>query len=102
MLIERLTFSAKYGKGDALLDAIREFQRLFGAQVGVPSRVVTDRTGKMFTVAWDMEYADLQAWAAAMTTERAMFGTPEFAKWFASMEPLIESGDRQLLDVVEL
>ena len=102
MLIERMTFNAKYGKGDAVLDSIREFQRLFGARVGVPSRVATDRTGKMFTVTWDMEHADITAWAAAELAEREMFGTPEFGQWFAKMEPLIESGSRQLFEVVAL
>jgi hypothetical protein len=102
MLIERTTFVAKYGKGDALLDVIRDFAKQFGPQVGIPIRVATDRTGPMFTVVWDMEHADLRAWADAMATEREIFGTPEFARWFASMEPLVERGTRELLETVDL
>ena len=35
-------------------------------------------------------------------TEREIFGTPEFAEWFAKMEPLVESGDRELFEAVDL
>jgi hypothetical protein len=102
MLIERSTFVAKYGKGDALIDVIRDFRRQFGEQVGGPMRVATDRTGPMFTITWDMEFPDLNAWVAANASEREMFGTPEFGRWFAKMEPLVERGSRELLETVEI
>jgi hypothetical protein len=102
MLIERMTFVARYGKGDALLDSLREFNRLFGARLGSPGRVATDRTGRMFRIVWDIDHADLAAWAASTATEREIFGTPEFAEWFAKMEPLVESGDRELFEAVDL
>lgn len=102
MLIERMTFIAKYGKGDALLESMRDFNRLFGAQLGAPGRMATDRTGRMFRITWDIEHADLAAWAAATATERAIFATQEFGNWFAKMEPLVESGERELLETVDL
>lgn len=102
MLIERTTFAVKYGKGDALLDVLREFVRTFGSEFNRPMRVATDRTGPMFTVVWDMEYESLDAWAAGMNQERAVFGRPDFGAWFAKMEPLIDSGKRELFETVDI
>jgi hypothetical protein len=102
MLIERMTFRAKYGKGDALLEVIRDFSRQFGDLVARPVRLATDRTGTMFTVTWDIEYDDTEDWVAGDKKERALFGTPEFAAWFATMEPLVDSASRDLFETVEL
>lgn len=103
MIIERTTFKARYGKGDALIDVIRDFVPAFGDRMGAPVRVATDRTGEMFIVTWDIEYDDLAAWAASMEKERdAIFATPEFGAWFARMEPLIESASRELFETVDI
>ena len=101
MLIERLTFQAKYGHGDALVDVMREFSKKYAADIGSAEvRICTDRTGSMFTVVVDSEHADRDAWAQAQVKARTMFGRSDWQAWFAKMQPLVERGDRQLLDVV--
>ena len=103
MIVERLTFQAKYGQGDALVQLIREFNQTAGPR-GIPTvpRVYVDRTGPMFTVIWDSEHADMAALAAAGEQEQSMYGDPEFQSWFAKMMPLVERGERQLLETIEL
>ncbi|MBA4181892.1 MAG: hypothetical protein C0506_14980 [Anaerolinea sp.] len=103
MIVERLTFQAKYGQGDALVGLVREFNRI-GASKGLPTvpRVYVDRTGPMFTVIWDSEHKDITAYAANSATETSMYSDPEFQAWFAKMMPLVERGERQLLEAIDL
>lgn len=103
MIVERLTFQAKYGQGDALVNLVREFNRI-GAAKGLPTvpRVYVDRTGPMFTVIWDSEHADIAAYATATGTETGMYSDAEFQTWFAKMIPLVERGERQLLETIDL
>jgi hypothetical protein len=56
----------------------------------------------MFTVIMDTEYTDMQAVAAADAENQQMYGDPEFQSWFAKMVPLVERGERQLLETVDL
>lgn len=103
MIIERLTFQAKYGQGDALVGLLREFNAT-AASKGLPpiARVYVDRTGPMFTVIWDSESADLAAYATDSANQAAMYGDPDFQAWFAKMTPLVERGERQILETIEL
>ena len=103
MLIERLTFQAKYGQGDALVALIREMNTISAAK-GLPTmqRVCVDRTGRMFTVIMDSESKDLAAYAVSAADESGMYSDPEFQAWFAKMVPLVERGERQLLESVDL
>ena len=103
MIVERLTFQAKYGQGDALVNLVREFNKIAGAK-GLPTvpRVYVDRTGPMFTVIWDSEHKDINAYAADASTESSMYGDPDFQAWFATMTPLVERGERQLLETIDL
>ena len=103
MIVERLTFQAKYGQGDALVGLVREFNATAKAK-GLPpiARVYVDRTGPMFTAVWDSEHKDLAAYAAASGAENAMYSDPEFQAWFARMIPLVERGERQLLEAINL
>lgn len=103
MIIERLTFQAKYGQGDALIALLREFNKTAAAK-GLPviPRVSVDRTGPMFTVIWDSESTDLAAYATDSSNQAAMYADPDFQAWFAKMMPLVERGERQLLETIEL
>ena len=103
MLVERTTFQAKYGKSDALIDLIRTFAKEFAPRAGIPvPKVYTDLTGTMFQVIWDQEYRDAADHAEGAKKREAMFSDPAWQQWFAKMEPLVESGDRRLLNVVPL
>ena len=100
MIVERLTFQAKYGHGDELVALIK------AAPIGsgpVPtSRLYTDITGTMFTVQLEVEHADLAAMAASEAEQRADYGRSDFQEWFAKMVAVTEKGERQLLNVETL
>lgn len=45
---------------------------------------------------------DLAALARRQNSEQAGYGSQEFQDWFAKMQPLVERGERELLQVVAL
>ncbi len=104
MLIERLTFQAKYGQGDALIGVIRDFSKKFAGEFNGSAgfRVCTDQTGPMFTIIWDTEHRDLMSYADFETKSQSVFAREDWQAWFAKMQPLVERGERQLLSVVDL
>jgi hypothetical protein len=94
MIAQRLTFQAKYGRGDELVALFREYAANQAADTIV--RIYTDLTGTMFTVQVEMEYPDMDAVARAEEEQRAEYGTPAFQDWFARMTDVVERGERQL------
>ena len=97
MIVERDVFQAKYGRGDELVEVIKDGQEM-AAKWGVSSqRILTDLTGPFFTVVWEVEYESL----ADFERTSEAFGDPEFEQWFARMPELIESGSRELFTIVK-
>lgn len=99
MITERLTFRAKYGQGDALVALLKENLATMPPPADVQGiRLYTDRTGAMFTVAFEVDHPDLRAYATNSVTEGSDFGTKEFQDWFAKMVDCTEAGERQLFN----
>ena len=98
MLTERLTFKAKYGHGDELVALIRESFAEMGMMGATSARIYTDRTGTMFTVVMEADYANLAAYATATGGDEA-FSDAKFQEWFARMVAVTEGGERQLLNM---
>jgi len=94
MIVERLTFRAKYGRGDELVALMKSAPG--GPVVG---RIYTDHTGPMFTVQVEFEHADLRAYTETTLSETGEYATPAFQEWFAKMVACTEVGDRQLLNM---
>ena len=97
MIVERLTFRAKYGHGDELVALMK--QAPGGSTGPMTGRLYTDLTGPMFTVQMEIEYPDLAGYAAANANLEQDYGTPEFQQWFAKMVAVTERGERQLFNV---
>jgi hypothetical protein len=101
MIIERMTFQAKYGEGDALVSVFREFNRVWAKKYRMTTaKIYTDATGEMFTVIVDTAFKDMSEMAAAQARNAQMYADPAFGQWFARMQPLVRSGSRQLLNSV--
>ncbi len=106
MIVERISFRAKYGRGDELVSLMKAFATdvapAIGAGGAAMKRVYTDHTGPMFTVQGEIEYADLRAYTDATLSETAQYGSQAFQQWFAKMVECTESGERQLLNLTVL
>ncbi len=106
MIVERLNFRAKYGRGDELVALMTSYATDVGPKIGVDGaslkRIYTDLTGSMFTVQAEIEYADLAAYAASSGGDSQQYGSSVFQQWFAKMVECTELGERQLLNVTVL
>ncbi|MBI5948648.1 MAG: hypothetical protein HY875_10975 [Chloroflexi bacterium] len=100
MIVERQVFYAKYGKGDALVNVFKRLPTIMSAaQLGFSEqRILTDMTGTMFRVIVELTWKDAASWQTAMPK---VFAQPNFAAWFAEMEPLVDRGETELLNVVQ-
>ena len=93
MIIVRDVFHAKYGKGGELVALLKE------ANQELPHgyrSILTDASGPFFTVVAEMQVANLAEWEKLIGE---IFSNPEFGKWFARMEPLVRSGQREFYNV---
>ena len=98
MITERLTFRARYGQGDALSTLLKDSVNVMPTEGILAARSYTDFTGTFFTCAFEFDYADLNAWAAASQRDIADYGTSDFQEWFAKMVACTETGERQLFN----
>ncbi len=99
MITERISFRAGYGKGDQLVALFKEQTNgLFSNPLVLAARLYTDLTGPMFSVIAEIDFADLDAYAAFLKQDMAEYGTKDFQDWFARMMAVTEYGERQLLN----
>ena len=93
MILVRDVFQAKYGKGGELVALLKEFRDKWSPYA---SRILTDVSGPFFTVVAETELESLAEWERRIPE---VFSAPEFAQWFARMEPLVESGQREFYNI---
>jgi hypothetical protein len=98
MIVLHNVFQAKYGKGAELVALFKEFRQVWPQKYGFRFRVLTDVSGPFFTVVTEAELPSLAEWEKR---NAEIFSDPDFPKWFARMEPLVESGHREFYNVVE-
>ncbi len=96
MIIVRNVFQAKYGKGDELVQVMKDSQAIWPSERKV--RIMTDLSGPFFTVVTEADYESFSAWEA---DAKKTFGDDRFAGLFERMMPLVESGSREFYTLVE-
>ncbi len=97
MIVERLVFQAKYGKGDELVALMKQMSKEMSASgPGRNFRVLTDRSGTFFTVVVEFEWESLGEWEkgfAQMVSDRSAQEAMDRSI------ALIESGRREFYNV---
>ena len=96
MIVVRNVFQAKYGKGDELVQLLKEYTTMWPS--GRNARILTDLSGPFFTAVGEVIYDSLSAWE---TDSREIFGDARFAAWFERTVPLVDSGRREFYNLVE-
>jgi hypothetical protein len=97
MIQVRNVFQAKYGKGDELVQLIKESNAMWPTKAR-NVRVLTDLSGTFFTVVGESEWDSFGAWE---DSAQVLFGDPRFAAWFERMTALVDSGHREFYNLVE-
>ena len=95
MILVRDVFQAKYGKAGALVALFEEAREKWPAGYA-RGRILTDRSGRFFTVVTETEVEDLGAWERQ---NREVMAMPAFAGWFERMTDLVESGQREFYTI---
>lgn len=100
MLIARHVFQAKYGRADELVALFRELNARMreDGQETPRFRILTDVSGRFFTVVTEVEVENLADWEGRFRTSMAR---PWIGEWFGRMTPLVESGSREFYTLVE-
>jgi hypothetical protein len=103
MLIERLVWQAKFGQGDAVVAAFKDFRDRLAPQYGIPAyaRILVDATGPMFTVVVDTEYPDMESLARAYAERGQHYASADFHEWFGTWTNAVERGTRELYRVID-
>jgi hypothetical protein len=102
VITERLTFRAKYGQGDALVALMKQSFDIMPSDDIAGARIYTDHTGPMFTVAMEIDHADLAAYAKSSMSDGSDYARSDFQQWFAKMVECTEMGERQLFNSEKL
>ena len=99
MIIVRNVFRLKFGKAREATAVMKEaiaIQRRLGVDAG--QRLLTDVTGPFYTLILELTLPNL---AAAETTLSKVMGDREFRANYEKFVPLVESGHREIFNVVQ-
>jgi hypothetical protein len=99
MIIVRNTFRLKFGKAREALAIMKEglaIQKRAG--VDVSQRLLTDVTGTFYTLTLELTLPNL---AALDTMMPKVMGDKDWQANYQKLTPLVESGHREILTVVE-
>jgi hypothetical protein len=94
MIVVRGVFQAKYGQGGDLVALFKEAREKW--PVKYADRILTDASGRFFTVVVETEFESLAAWEQAQAEYLAR---SEFGDWFERMTRLVESGRREFYNI---
>ncbi len=99
MIVVRNVFHLKFGKAREAVAAMKEgvaIQKRLG--VDVNQRLLTDLTGSFYTLVLELTLPNL---AALETTLSKVMSDKDFHANYEKLVPLVESGHREVFNVVE-
>jgi hypothetical protein len=101
MIVVRNVFQLKYGKAREALALLREglgIQKRALGDVDFSTRLLTDLTGRFYTIVMELTLADL---ATFEKHAPRLFGDKEFQAHLQQINPLVDSGYREIFSIVE-
>ena len=98
MIVVRNIFQLKFGKAKNAKALIKENQELMKKYGHATSRFLTDLTGEYYTFIMETTYENL---AAFEKSSQDAMGAKEFGKWYSKFVPLVESGRREIFNLVD-
>ena len=101
MVVIRNVFRLKFGQAKQVLPILKEglaIQKRLAAGTDFSARLLTDVTGPFYTVVLELTVPSL---ASMETTGPRIMGDAEFQANYQKLVPLVESGYREVFNVVE-
>lgn len=98
MILVRDVFQLKFGKARDAKELWKEGFKENKQLAEVPHRILTDLTGKAYTIVLEMTFENLGQYEESL---KKALSTPEWKNWYAQFVPLVESSYREIFTVVE-
>ncbi|MGE5199764.1 MAG: hypothetical protein ACM3H9_08995 [Rhodospirillaceae bacterium] len=99
MILVRDVFRLKYGQARPALALWKEGRSfLENTESAAPARLLTDLVGQSYTLVLEMTFQDLPAYERA---SRSVMGRDGWRAWYQKFVPLVESGYREIFNIVE-
>ena len=97
MIIVRNIFQLKFGKAKEAITLVKENQDFMKNNGAGNTRFMTDLTGKFYTFIMESSYDSLATYENSASTT---MGSKEFSSWYQKFIPLVESGHREIFNVI--
>ena len=99
MIVIRNVFRLKFGQSKPAVAAFKEGRAMM-KKMGMiaESRLLTDLVGKSYTLVHELQVENLSAFEQEM---RKVTGSPEWRSWYDTFVPYVESGSREIFNVVD-
>lgn len=98
MILVREIFQVKFGRMKEVLGLVKEVGKIMNVPGHELGRVCTDITGPFYTLVFESAFKNL---ADYEDREKSIGKNDEWKKWYAKFTPLIDSGRREIYNIVE-
>jgi hypothetical protein len=99
MIVVRNVFRLKFGQARPALAAWKEgFEIMKRAGMKGSPRLLTDLVGPSYTLVMESTYESLTAFEREAGS---VMGNEDWKKWYAKFVPLVDSGYREVYNIVE-
>jgi hypothetical protein len=90
-------FQLKFGKAKEASALIKENDALIKKHGGAPTRFLTDITGPFYTLVMEITYGSI---SDMEKQQKEIMSSKEFSDWYQRFIPLVESGKREMFNIV--
>lgn len=99
MIVVRNVFQIKFGQAKPAVAAFKEMRTLaHKAGLTNASRLLTDLTGASYTLVHELTFEGLGDFEQQT---KKVFSSPEWRTWYDKFIPYVESGSREIYNIVE-
>lgn len=99
MIVVRNTFQLKYGQARPAVALFKEnLEMMKKAGMKGSHRLLTDLVGPAYNLVFESTYESITAFEREA---QSVMGNEEWKKWYQKFVPLVDSGKREIFNVVE-
>ncbi|MFZ0455387.1 MAG: hypothetical protein WCE54_21825 [Ignavibacteriaceae bacterium] len=98
MLLVRDVFQLKFGKAKDAKEVWKEGVKINKEFSNIPFRILTDLTGKAYTLVLETKFDSLAVYENSM---KDLMSGAEWKSWYARFIPLVESSYREIFTIVD-
>jgi len=98
MILVRDIFQLRFGKAREATKLFQEGMDKMKNMSNSPLRLLTDLTGPYYTLVMESTFENLTEFEKYFKNETA---DPEWKSWYQKFVPLVESGRREIFNIVE-